>query len=137
MFLFDFFKRNKKTIKTAEAPTPEETLTLSLVDQPPFIVLSIEQAKEIHRAAASDTIWLDVRSPKEWKNGHVPGAKHIPIDDLEKRVSEIGPKDKKYIVYCHAGGRSTAACEFLNSQGYSLLFNMTGGMGEWNGPLET
>lgn len=136
MFLFDFFKRNKKTIKTVDAPTPEEMLTLSIVDQPPFIILSIEKAKEILERSPSDYIWLDVRSPREFRSGRIPGAKHIPIDDLEQRAAEVGPKDKKYVVYCHAGGRSTAACEFLNSQGYSYLFNMTGGMGEWNGPVE-
>jgi len=107
-----------------------------VIDQPPFVVLSIEKAKEIYQKSKNDYIWLDVRNHREWNNGHVPGAKHIPIDDLETRLPEVGPKDKKYIVYCHAGGRSTAACELLSEKGYNFLFNMTGGMGEWNGPLE-
>lgn len=137
--MFSFFKRKPKQERCQEFNIPllpDDPLYTVLSPKEPYTVLSIEEAKKIYAERKSDTIWLDVRSPKEWGNGRVPGAKHIPIDQLEKRVNEVGPTDKKYIVYCHAGGRSTTACEFLHKRGYSSLFNMTGGMGEWDGPVE-
>ncbi|MEK7791328.1 MAG: rhodanese-like domain-containing protein [Deltaproteobacteria bacterium] len=135
--MFSFFRRKpKKESCCASRPKSQEFNIPLLPDEPLYTVLSIEAAKKIYAERKSDTIWLDVRSPKEWSNGRVPGAKHIPIDQLEKRVNEVGPTDKKYIVYCHTGGRSTTACEFLNKQGYHSLYNMTGGMGEWDGPVE-
>jgi rhodanese-related sulfurtransferase len=141
--MFSFFRRKKET-KITPATKPgapgttkkQEFIIPLLPDEPLYTVLSIEEAKKIYVERKCDYIWLDVRSPKEWSNGRVPGAKHIPIDQLEKRVNEVGPTDKKYIVYCAAGGRSTTACEFLNKRGYHSLYNMTGGMNEWNGPVE-
>ena len=132
--MFSFFRKKPKQ-EARRTKSQEFNITL-LPDEDPYMILSIEEAKKIYAERKNEYIWLDVRSPKEWNNGHVPGAKHIPIDQLENRVNEVGPTDKKYIVYCQAGGRSTTACEVLSKLGYSTLLNMTGGMGEWDGPLE-
>lgn len=76
---------------------------------------------------APGTVVVDVRTYDEWRAGHVAGAIHIPVDQIEKRFSEV-PKDApNVIVHCAAGARSAAACEFLSSaKGYTNLHNVAG-----------
>ncbi|MEO6709277.1 MAG: rhodanese-like domain-containing protein, partial [Planctomycetota bacterium] len=62
---------------------------------------------------------LDVRSSSETASGIIPGALIIPIDALEDRVRELPKDERGWVVYCAAGGRSAAACEFLSHSGYS------------------
>lgn len=83
--------------------------------------------------ARGDVHLLDVRTPQETAAGVLPGAQHIPLDQLEERWREV-PKGKTTLVYCAAGMRSAAACEFLSQQGYSDLLNLESGYGGWTGP---
>lgn len=76
---------------------------------------------------------LDVRTSGETAGGIIPGAQLIPVDQLQARLSELPRSGKPLLVYCAAGGRSAAACEFLSSQGYSQLHNLEGGFGAWPG----
>ncbi|MBK7974835.1 MAG: rhodanese-like domain-containing protein [Deltaproteobacteria bacterium] len=73
------------------------------------------------------SVVVDVRTYDEWRAGHVAGAIHIPVDQIEKRFTEV-PKDApNVIVHCAAGARSSAACEFLaNAKGYTNLHNVAG-----------
>ncbi|HSD85832.1 MAG TPA: rhodanese-like domain-containing protein, partial [Anaerolineae bacterium] len=61
---------------------------------------------------------LDVRQPEEWNEGHIPGAKLIPLDQLEQRVNEV-PRDKDVVVVCQSGGRSKQGCALLRQAGYT------------------
>ncbi len=72
---------------------------------------------------------LDVREPAEWVEGHVAGAKHIPLGQLLERLDELDPK-QEMIVMCKSGGRSGLACELLSEKGYNVV-NMTGGLSAW------
>ena len=82
----------------------------------------------------SDAHILDVRTPRETVGGHAEGALLIPVDELEARMHEL-PRDKRPIViYCAAGVRSAAACDYLSSKGYDGLHNLTGGYPTWSGP---
>lgn len=79
---------------------------------------------------------LDVRTPGETAGGVLPGAQLVPIGELEERLREV-PRDRRtLLVYCAAGGRSASACEFLASQGFDGLLNLSGGIGAWTGPIE-
>lgn len=69
---------------------------------------------------------LDVRTPEEYKGGHVRGAKLLPVDELRERFAELDPA-KKYLVYCGVGYRAYNACLFLKAKGYTVK-NMSGGM---------
>jgi rhodanese-related sulfurtransferase len=77
---------------------------------------------------------LDVRTPNETAQGVLPGAQLIPVDQLEERIAELPRDDRPTLVYCAAGGRSAAACEFLESKGRRALLNLTGGFSAWQGP---
>ncbi|MEM7305669.1 MAG: rhodanese-like domain-containing protein [Planctomycetota bacterium] len=79
---------------------------------------------------------LDVRTAQEVAGGKLPGALHIPIEELEERRSELPRDATPLVIYCAAGGRSAAACEFLSSEGWPALLNLEGGIGAWPGPLE-
>ena len=77
---------------------------------------------------------LDVRSPHETTMGIIPGAQIVPIESIEERQREIVKGGKPLLVYCAAGARSAAACEFLSSKGHDDLINLTGGFQSWSGP---
>jgi rhodanese-related sulfurtransferase len=74
---------------------------------------------------------IDVREAEEVAASMIPGAKHIPLGDLPIRHSEI-PVQDEIILVCRSGGRSSMAYDFLTTQGYKGLKNMTGGMLEWD-----
>ena len=72
---------------------------------------------------------LDVREPDEWDRGHIEGATHIPLGELQERVGEV-PLDQKVLCVCAVGGRSSMATQFLASQGRDAV-NFDGGMQAW------
>ncbi|WP_435923858.1 rhodanese-like domain-containing protein [Paenibacillus sp. DYY-L-2] len=76
---------------------------------------------------------VDVREPQEWEEGHIPGAKHIPLGQLPERFREL-EEDREWFVVCRSGGRSGLACELLSEYGYNAV-NMTGGLLAWRGKL--
>ena len=78
---------------------------------------------------------VDVRSPQEWAVGHIDGALHIPVDDVQKRLSEVPRDGRKLYVICAGGGRSTAAAEFLANRGFLNVHNVEGGMNAWRGKV--
>jgi rhodanese-related sulfurtransferase/rubrerythrin len=74
---------------------------------------------------------LDVRQPKEYENGHIPGAKLIPLPEIKDRLNEIDP-DKPTLTYCAIGGRSRVAAQMLSSEGFKNVYNLSGGIKAWN-----
>lgn len=71
---------------------------------------------------------LDVREDHERETYNI-GGHHIPIQELPERIYELDPT-LPYVVYCHSGGRSSMACEFLVNQGFKVK-NLVGGMKAW------
>jgi phage shock protein E len=69
---------------------------------------------------------IDVRTPDEYADGFYKGAKNIPVNKLENRLGEIGPKDKPVIVYCASGSRSAMAQSILKSRGFTDVLNAGG-----------
>ncbi|MBX7448620.1 rhodanese-like domain-containing protein [Mycolicibacterium sp. 3033] len=77
------------------------------------------------------TVLLDVREHDEWRLGHAPGARHIPMSEVPARLAEI-PADAELYVICHAGGRSQRVADYLVRNGYQPV-NVSGGMSAWAG----
>lgn len=75
---------------------------------------------------------LDVRQPKEYRKGHLPGAILIPVRELSERFAELDP-ELPILVYCHSGVRSKAAAQLLLGSDYSQVFNMSGGIIAYSG----
>ncbi len=75
-------------------------------------------------------ILLDVRQPEEYAQGHLEGAMLIPLDQLDKRYSELD-KSEDIIVYCRSGRRSGIAAKMLIKNGFNDVRNMIGGIMDW------
>jgi rhodanese-related sulfurtransferase len=73
---------------------------------------------------------LDVREAWEYQAGHVPGARLIPLAELEDRVNEV-PRDRPILAICHSGQRSLAAAGYLLQRGYADVSNVDGGTAAW------
>ena len=89
--------------------------------------ISVQEALDLVRE--QEAVLLDVREPDEWDRGHIEGAKHIPLGELQERVGEV-PLDQKVLCVCAVGGRSGMATQFLNQVGREAI-NLDGGMHAW------
>lgn len=94
----------------------------------------IQAQQAIEMLARGNVHIVDVRTAQETRLGIIPGAKLIPVDELETRLRELPKDGKPKLIYCAAGGRSAAACEFLSRQGFEELYNLEGGFSAWTGP---
>lgn len=75
---------------------------------------------------------LDVRTPKEYDSGHVPGAINVPYDQLPARVSEVTDRDPdRVVVYCERGGRAAKAEKTLKEAGVENVQHLEGDMQGW------
>lgn len=76
---------------------------------------------------------IDVRTPEEFNSGHLEGAINADISSgvFEERSKELD-KNKPVLVYCLSGGRSSAAAGYLEDNGFTQIYNLTGGMMAWN-----
>ncbi len=87
-------------------------------------------------AAQADFILLDVRTPEEYQEGHIPGAVLLPYDKIAIQAAVVLPdKEKEIIVYCRSGRRSAIAAETLGKLGYMKVADF-GGISRWQGQLE-
>ncbi len=73
---------------------------------------------------------LDVCTNKEYDNGHIPGAVHVPLQEIGNRIKKL-KKDKEIVVYCQHGNRSIWAIKRLIGMGYTNLHNLKGGYRAW------
>lgn len=79
-----------------------------------------------------DTVVLDVRTPAEFAEGHLPEAVNLDVSapGFADSLSGLDP-DKTYAVYCRSGNRSRAAMATMQQAGFSRLFDLAGGIGAW------
>jgi len=75
-------------------------------------------------------VLIDVRMPHETASRSIEGAKLIPLQEFDRRHSEI-PQDKDVVLYCQNGIRSIMACRYLKKLGYSRVKNLEGGISRW------
>ena len=81
--------------------------------------------------AAGGVELIDVREPREWANGHLPGARHVPLDTLRVNPSEKLPKDRPVMFVCAKGGRSQTAAGLADQLGLAEVYTIDGGTEEW------
>ena len=80
----------------------------------------------------NEIVLLDVRESNEWNEGHIKGALHIALGDLNIKTTNNIPKDKPLYVYCRSGRRAGEAVIKLKTLGFDNVENM-GGVVEWQG----
>lgn len=95
-----------------------------------YMNITAEEAKEIMDTREGYII-LDVRTPEEYEEGHIPGAVVIPNTEIKTRAEEELPdKDQLILVYCRSGRRSKTAAEILVELGYTNIREF-GGIIDW------
>ena len=80
---------------------------------------------------------VDVRTKEEYEESHIPNSTLIDIKDPKSFIEEIEnlDKDLNYYVYCHSGVRSVQACQIMKTFGINNVYNLLGGISEWDGEL--
>lgn len=79
-----------------------------------------------------DAMVLDIRDSGDYRAGHIPHARHVPLNNLKDRLGELGKsKDRPIIVYCQSGSRSSTACTLLKKNGFAKVHHLGGGIMAW------
>lgn len=86
-------------------------------------------------STVSGAVLLDVRTLQEYKEGHIPGSKNIPLQAIDKAESVINNKETPLYVYCYSGSRSNQAVNILKRMGYINVTNI-GGISAYSGKVE-
>ncbi len=80
----------------------------------------------------SKPLILDVRTPGEFKRGHLADAVLIPVQELQRRITELSAyRDRDILVYCATGNRSTVASKIMIDRGFSHIANLRYGIVDW------
>ena len=87
------------------------------------------EADDAEAAVAAGALLLDVREPEEWVEGHAPAAVHVPMREVQDRLTEV-PKDRLVVAICRSGARSRAVAALLQAEGSDVV-NTIGGMQAW------
>jgi len=82
---------------------------------------------------------LDVRSADEYEESHIPGAKLINVQEPQKFMDQLKAleKSKHYYVYCNSGNRGNQACLVMDHNGFEHVYNLEGGIQEWDGEKDS
>ena len=82
-----------------------------------------ESVEEVKEEAPTGPIVIDVRTREEYSYGAYPNAVNIPLDELERRIDEIGDKNRQIVLYCASGARSAYALQIVKAYGYNNAQN--------------
>lgn len=103
----------------------------ALVDRPDLLADSQQlSAAEVERRLV-DSILLDVRTEREWRERHIEGSVNLPLNRLEQGIADL-TRDQDIIVHCAAGYRASIAISLLQRSGFSRLAELTGGLAAWD-----
>jgi len=92
-----------------------------------------EQARTmLQERPVQEVTVLDVRQTGEYEQGHIPGARLIPLPELDSRLGELD-SDRPTLVYCASGGRSRVGAQMLAGRGFDRVLNLKGGFKAWQG----
>jgi len=139
MLIFDALTMSTRQIRLAKNPQCKvcgpDPVIRDLIDYEEYcspvndLEISASQLSE-RLSRGEDLVLLDVREPHEFQAGHLQAAQHIPMQQVPHSIDRL-PRDKEMIVYCRSGGRSARVQQFLMSQGFEKVKNLTGGMMAW------
>ena len=94
----------------------------------------INQGVKEYRAT-DGAVLLDVRTPDEYRQGHIPGSKNVPLQSLDKVTGFVNNQDTPIFAYCYSGARSAQAVSALRRMGYTNVKNI-GGIAAYAGKVE-
>jgi rhodanese-related sulfurtransferase/rubrerythrin len=95
--------------------------------------VSTEKAKKIIQDMKDPGVELiDVREPEEYEDGHLPGAKLVPLSHILESMKELD-SSKTVLAYCRSGNRSRSAAALMRTHGFDDIYSIEGGISAWNG----
>jgi rhodanese-related sulfurtransferase len=120
------------TQPTLATATPATNHPGSKPGSPTALVRKVQVEEFEKLSKDKQNILLDVRTPKEFEAGHIPGATNLDVNqpDFDQRVSALD-RDKVHLVYCAAGVRSARACERMSRLGFRRLVDLAPGFKTW------
>lgn len=109
---------------------PQQTQSQTELQQGSYDEVSEREFRELWKKG--EGVLLDVRTPAEYAEGHLPGAKRIDYmgDNFKSEISKLN-RDTTYLVYCRSGRRSQLAGEEMRKMGFNVI-NLNGGIISWN-----
>jgi len=93
--------------------------------------IGVEALARRLNAGADGFLLLDCRKPEELALAALPGAVHIPMDEIPRRVNELDP-EQEIVVFCHHGRRSYSVAAWLMNQGFDSVLSLAGGIDAWS-----
>ncbi len=85
----------------------------------------------------ADVLLLDCRTPEEYAQVRIEGAKWIPMDEIEHRVTELAAdRERRMVVYCHHGRRSDMVSDWLRTKGFPRVQSLRGGIDAWAAQID-
>lgn len=94
--------------------------------------ITTTELKTMLKDKNQNPIYIDVRTPGEFKSNKIKGFKNMPLNNLSTSMNQL-PKDRQIVIICQSGARSSAAYRQLSSAGFTDLVNVRGGMSQWRG----
>lgn len=96
-------------------------------------IMSITPQDAAKMLDEKQAVIVDVREIQEWNEGHILGAKHIPVAQITTRLAELEEfRDSPVIMQCRSGVRSAQAAVKLKAAGFKEIYNMEGGILAWD-----
>ncbi len=93
--------------------------------------ISAEEIRQLQKSEPDKLLLLDVRTPREYQRGHLPGSILVPMNQVPNNLHRIA-RERKIVVVCATGARSGAVTNWLSKQGYPWVKNYTGGVMDWS-----
>ncbi len=92
----------------------------------------VVNAEELKELLKQEILLIDVRTPREYQQGRISGAKLINYRDSDfSQQILVLDKETPVAIYCAAGGRSTGAMKIFQDAGFQTVYNYTGGFSDW------
>ena len=98
-------------------------------ERDPSLGISVDEAKQLENA-----IFIDVRSHEDWKRGHIPGARHLPLPALMDGATPVIENGETCVVYCERGNRGQIAARLIHDATGQDVRNLRGGLAAWPDP---
>ena len=103
-----------------------------------FPAFALDQVPEVDANTLSkwisetkDLVLIDVGTPGDFAEGHIPGSISVPLSASFKERSKNLSKGKTYILICPTGSRSATAAKLMMEQGFEKVYNLKGGITDW------
>ncbi len=125
-----YVKMTKSGVFEFSAGDARGTFEVIEYASPSYLAVSSAEAAQI--LANTSPFILDVRTPTEYRQGHIEGAHLIPVQVLQHELAELEPyKERDLFIYCATGNRSTVAARILIQNGFKRIYNLRHGISDW------